>query len=419
MSERKTSTLAAQRKASAIDGQNIKWNWGDDWPEALDVISRGVQNRPLSQIFSILDMMDELNHASYCRRPRPGKPGGKPLPTPGEKEEKEMEVERRKEAQKACERLILPRQPKEDPDVFLRRLDAHRNAPEQLFAPQMPGEEPLVACKRLIAGKKNETAGVLVFPKSKHESNAEYEQRLSVAESSRASVLPKGASENGQTFTDRLKAQPKCSVPIMPRSHDEKDELFKERLEIARACTDVVHPYDGTRETHEQCQNRYDAQREYTAIALEPGHPRFHDAHTSAPKKEKKEVEEMTPALLALKLAEKEEAERLKKQQEEDLKRQAEEAAEAALIEAEAGERAAQREADKLRRELEAKAAAERAANPVFEQESVSLNGTGFMTLKKKLVERGVPQADVNKAANKFALKEIAAKYDCKITFTD
>ena len=42
----------AQRKASAIDGQNIKWNWGDDWPDALDVISRGVQGRPLSKIFS-------------------------------------------------------------------------------------------------------------------------------------------------------------------------------------------------------------------------------------------------------------------------------------------------------------------------------------------------------------------------------
>ena len=69
----------AQRKASAIDGQNIKWNWGDDWPDALDVISRGVQGRPLSKIFSILDLLDELNHGSYCRRPRPGKPGGKPL----------------------------------------------------------------------------------------------------------------------------------------------------------------------------------------------------------------------------------------------------------------------------------------------------------------------------------------------------
>ena len=48
-----------------------------------------------------------------------------------------------------------------------------------------------------------------------------------------------------------------------------------------------------------------------------------------------------------------------------------------------------------------------------------SLSALGFMTLKKKLVERGVPQADVNKAANKFALKEIASKYDCKITFVD
>ena len=73
----------AQRKASAIDGQNIKWNWGDDWPDALDVISRGVQGRPLSKIFSILDLLDELNHGSYCRRPRPGKPGGKPLAATG------------------------------------------------------------------------------------------------------------------------------------------------------------------------------------------------------------------------------------------------------------------------------------------------------------------------------------------------
>ena len=113
------------------------------------------------------------------------------------------------------------------------------------------------------------------------------------------------------------------------------------------------------------------------------------------------------------------EAERLKKQHAEDAKRKAEEDAEKALIEAESGERAAQREADKLRRELEAKAAAEKAANPTFEQESVSLSALGFMTLKKKLVERGVPQADVNKAANKFALKEIASKYDCKITFVD
>ena len=134
----------AQRKASAIDGQNIKWNWGDDWPDALDVISRGVQGRPLSKIFSILDLLDELNHGSYCRRPRPGKPGGKPLAAT--QDEKEMEVDRRKEAQKACQRLIVPRQPKEDADVFLRRLDAHRNAPEQLFAPQMPGEEPMQAC---------------------------------------------------------------------------------------------------------------------------------------------------------------------------------------------------------------------------------------------------------------------------------
>ena len=45
--------------------------------------------------------------------------------------------------------------------------------------------------------------------------------------------------------------------------------------------------------------------------------------------------------------------------------------------------------------------------------------GRGNALQNVELVERGVPQADVNKAANKFALKEIASKYDCKITFVD
>ena len=225
---------------------------------------------------------------------------------------------------------------------------------------------------------------------------------------------PAASAESAPQMT----ASVRC-VPIMPRSHDEKDDLFKLRLDVAKMCTDVVHPYDEARENYDQCTNRLHAQKDSTGLALEPGHPRFNEREGPVVHKEKKVVEEMTPALLALKLAEKEEAERLKKQHAEDAKRKAEEDAEKALIEAESGERAAQREADKLRRELEAKAAAERAANPTFEQESVSLSALGFMTLKKKLVERGVPQADVNKAANKFALKEIASKYDCKITFVD
>ena len=112
-----------------------------------------------------------------------------------------------------------------------------------------------------------------MFPKSSHETNKEYEERLAVAESSRASVLPKGAAENAQTFGDRLRAQPKCGVPIMPRSHDEKDDLFKLRLDVAKMCTDVVHPYDEARENYDQCTNRLHAQKDSTGLALEPGHP--------------------------------------------------------------------------------------------------------------------------------------------------
>ena len=203
----------AQRKASAIDGQNIKWNWGDDWPDALDVISRGVQGRPLSKIFSILDLLDELNHGSYCRQPG-RETSGSAGATQGEKE---MEVDRRKEAQKACQRLIVPRQPKEDTDVFLRQLDAHRNAPEQLFAPQMPGEEP-VWRQAADRGKEERDGRRPHVPQVVARDEQGVRGAVAVAESGRASVLPKGAAENARPSAPAARAA-KCGVPIT-RSYD-------------------------------------------------------------------------------------------------------------------------------------------------------------------------------------------------------
>ena len=41
----------------------------------------------------------------------------------------------------------------------------------------------------------------------------------------------------------------------------------------------------------------------------------------------------------------------------------------------------------------------------------VSFANMGFMPLKRLLIERGVPKEEVNKASNKFLLKEIGDKY--------
>jgi len=55
----------------------------------------------------------------------------------------------------------------------------------------------------------------------------------------------------------------------------------------------------------------------------------------------------------------------------------------------------------------------------VLSDHEVSFGSIGFMPLKKLLMERGVPKDAVFSAANKVALKEIAAKYQTNITFVD
>mgnify|MGYP006950438916 CR=1 FL=1 len=41
------------------------------------------------------------------------------------------------------------------------------------------------------------------------------------------------------------------------------------------------------------------------------------------------------------------------------------------------------------------------------------------MPLKKLLMERGVPKEAVFSCANKVALREVAAKHNCKVVFTE
>ena len=59
-----------------------------------------------------------------------------------------------------------------------------------------------------------------------------------------------------------------------------------------------------------------------------------------------------------------------------------------------------------------------RAAEVALQVERIDINETGFMALKKLLIERGVPEAEV-KVPNKFMLKEVAAKYKetCLVEF--
>ena len=67
--------------------------------------------------------------------------------------------------------------------------------------------------------------------------------------------------------------------------------------------------------------------------------------------------------------------------------------------------------------ESDVEAAAERGE---LEVEIIDLNEIGFTALKKKLIERGVPEELVHLARSKFMLKEVASSYPtCKITFLD
>ena len=79
-------------------GDGMPYEWGNDWPETFDLLSMAKQNRPLSKVMSPLSVMEELNKVFYSARPRPNKPGGKPLAAPTH--EKEQETESRKKCQK-------------------------------------------------------------------------------------------------------------------------------------------------------------------------------------------------------------------------------------------------------------------------------------------------------------------------------
>jgi len=250
-------------------GDGMPYEWGSDWPEVFDVLSMAKQNRTLSKLMSPLSVIEELNKLYIVARARPGKPGGKPLPAPPH--EKEQENEARKKAQKETLRAILPKGKKEGGDLFLRRLDAHKINPNALLVEQMGAESDIETVKRFIATKENENEGVLVFPKTEHENEAEFLSRLEVAKKIKALVFGKGENETGDDFKLRMTTVPKSKAPIMVRSYGEPEKSFKTRIELQKSFDGTVPPFLAKKESEKEYAVRLKLQKDSITEINEPG----------------------------------------------------------------------------------------------------------------------------------------------------
>jgi len=404
------------------DEDLFAYTYGADFPQAITVMGSALLGgRPTNTTLGPVQQLKILVGASEYRAATPRRPGkGKPLP-PSEFEG-EQETESRKAAQKACQRLILPKPKGETPDCFIRRLDAHRNAPEALIAPmQTPAEDEVLFAKRCIAVKETaEMPNVLILPKTERETAAEFEERLAAAKKSPTLLFPRGAHESNAQWKVRLGFAAKCKRTILPRSSDEPERGFRDRCEAQLSCMKVMHPYDPKREDEKSFYRRIEANKERTAFAFEPGDTKAINGVLGEEKQKKKaEADGSTPAPAA--------ADDLAKQMAEMAKvREAEDAAEAAAAakeeegKAKAAEEAAEAErveariADMKKKQQEmqeAKEREEKEAAKSFDVERIAINQIGFMPLKKLLMERGVPKEQVFGAANKFALMEVAKKW--------
>ena len=153
------------------------YKYGDDWPLAISAMGREfLGGRPVNQYLGPMQQISVLVQAALYRAPTPRRAGkGKPLPASDF--EGEQETTQRKNTQKQCMRLIVPKVKEESADIFIRRLDAHKNAPEALIAPMMPPEDETVFAKRMIAVKETaEMANVLILPKGSKELTPEFEE---------------------------------------------------------------------------------------------------------------------------------------------------------------------------------------------------------------------------------------------------
>ena len=311
------------------EGSLFAYNYRGDFPEALNLMAKAMLGgRPVNSTLGPLQQIKMLAKAAEYRAPTPRRPGkGKTLPA--SEYEGEKEVESRKAAQKACQRLIVPKPKSEKTDAYMRRLDAHRNAPEALIAPMSADETELQFAKRCIAIKGNEHPNQLILPKSAKETDAEFEERLEKAKQVAAMIFPRGVNETDIQWKHRAACAVQCKVPIMPRSEEEPEIKFDERCKLQAKCDCVIHPFDEEREDEKAFTRRLQAHKERVGAPFEPGDTKAINAVLGAPQKAVEkienavELEHVDGAQLMAKQMQ--EVEELKKKEEEEAARQQEE----------------------------------------------------------------------------------------------
>ena len=157
--------------AEEEEEEHYAFSW--DFPESLDVMGTAVLGRGLNHSLGPNQQVSMLAKHSEFRAATPRRPAkGKMLPA--SKFEGEQETASRKKAQNECQRLIIPKQKNETPEVFLRRLDACRQAPEAMVPPMGESEEITDFVKRMVVVKENnEVKNLVVLPKVPRESAPE------------------------------------------------------------------------------------------------------------------------------------------------------------------------------------------------------------------------------------------------------
>jgi len=263
-----------------------------------------------------------------------------------------------------------------------------------------------------VATKENPTPGILLLPRTKHESNKEFEERLEVAKSCPASILGRGGHESSANFKTRLQYQAKISKTIMPRSDDEPEKHFVERCRLQQQCDHVVHAYDAKREDHKLYSARLEAQKDKTGVPVEPGDKKKCDVFLKA--MEASAADATTAKLPSSAPA----PEPAAPTSEPHTEPGAPEPGPDPEPELEPAPVPAQKFGFFPGPVKTAEEPTEPPPVPILEIEKVDINTIGFMALKTMLTDRGVPKSAVTAAPNKFSLKEVAAKYDCKIEFT-
>jgi len=307
-----------------------------------------------------------------------------------------------------------------------------------LIPPMLPPETNVDFIKRMAAVKANAEPNVIVLPKSDQEGDAEFASRMDVAKNCPGIVFPRGKSETADQFKQRMAQQAKSKQSILPRAVDESDKGFKKRIETQFLCAFSIHPFDPKRENEEQyVEVRLKAHRELPMNPIEPGEMDILKKFEFEMKKEaaydvdasalNKKLEEEKAAKEAAMAAEEEARARAESAAEREERQKVNAAAEAAALEEKPDERDEQEKKVKelmARRKAEAEEKArleeeDKARHKSFDEEAVNITTIGFMPLKRLLMERGVPKEAVFSCPNKVALRDVAAKFNCKLVFTE